>query len=215
MDGHLWPLTERVGMIGLAISLVGAAGCTSTPALGPDGSSASGVSGAAAAGGGGGSAVGTDAGPGVDCGPPYESAPCRADSDCRSAYLVCVPPDYETIELCRDPDAGVVPDPACPLFPEYDSAPICPQTVRVTSPVCEVRYQRPCTVDTDCGPVGFACTSGRCQAPDPAVTCTTAADCPTEWDCYVPCACPGLRETKYCEPPFVEFHCPNCGPVQP
>jgi hypothetical protein len=143
------------------------------------------------------------------CGPPMEFATCRTDSDCRSAYLVCVPPGYVTIQVCRDPDAGVDPGPACPFYPEYDTAPICPRVVNVRSTVCELRYQHPCTVDADCGPEGFTCARGHCQE-KPIMGCSTAADCPAEWDCYAPCACSGVRAVKSCEPPFVEFHCPVC-----
>jgi hypothetical protein len=148
---------------------------------------------------------------GADCGPPMELAPCRADSDCRSAYLMCVTPDYVTITVCRDPeqtDAGVF-DPACPSFPELASAPTCPGTVDVTSTVCEARYKRPCTVDADCGPTGFTCTSGRCETKQPSITCSTEADCPAEWGCYAPCSCTATGP-KVCEPPFIELHCPGC-----
>jgi hypothetical protein len=139
-------------------------------------------------------------------------AACRRDTDCRSAYLICVPPDYVTIEVCRDPDSGAdasAADYACPVFPELFTGPICPHNVNVTSTVCEVRYQRPCAVDADCGPVGFSCMSGRCEQ-KPFVRCSSAADCPMEWDCYVPCGCPGIRDTKSCQPPFVDYHCPEC-----
>lgn len=158
---------------------------------------------------GSGGAIGLPA----DCGPPRESAPCRVDSDCRSEYLVCVPPD-KTIEICREPDGGADGNPACPAFPELSSAPICPQTVGITSTACAIRYQRPCAADSDCGPAGFSCVAGQCQTPEPAVPCSTAADCPKEWDCYVPCACSGVRETETCEPPFAVFHCPNCVTVE-
>jgi hypothetical protein len=148
----------------------------------------------------------------VDCGPPTETAPCRTDFDCRSAYLVCVPPDYVTIELCRDPDAGADPSPACPVFPQYATAPSCPQTVRVTSTVCEVRYQRPCTVDSDCGPAGFMCAGGGCRQTQSGAPCNSASDCPTGWQCYAPCACStsGVAATSVCEPPFAQFGCPAC-----
>jgi hypothetical protein len=146
----------------------------------------------------------------TDCGPPMELAPCRFDSDCRSAYLVCVLPDYVTITLCRDPDADV--EPACASFPELSTAPTCPATVQVTSTVCEVRYQRACTVDADCSPAGFMCLDGRCQR-QPGMPCTTDSECPNEWRCYAPCACPGTQETKVCEPPFAEFGCPECAPI--
>jgi hypothetical protein len=174
------------------------------------GGAAGGAPGGAAGGATGGAPGASTDGGSVDCGPPMRLAPCRTNSDCRSAYLVCVPPDYVTIELCRDPDAGVEPDPACPFSPEFSTAPICPQTVRVTSPVCEVRYQRPCTVDGDCGPAGFICTTGSCQWPDPPGPCASASECPAEWSCSAPCACPGTVAMKVCEPPFAEFHCPPC-----
>jgi hypothetical protein len=150
---------------------------------------------------------------GVDCGPPMQFAPCRVDSDCHSAYLVCVAPDYATLTVCRDPnepesDAGV--DPACPTFAELATAPICPQSVRVTSSVCEIRYQRDCATDADCGPA-FVCSGSRCQQASSAVACATAADCPAEWDCAAPCACTA-GAPKSCLPPFAEFHCPACSP---
>ena len=189
-------------------------------ALSPGGAAAGGSSGGAAggspvaddAGGARGISEAPDGGAPTDCGPPTETAPCRTDSDCRSAYLICVPPDYETIELCRDPDAGVDPFPACPSFPAYATAPICPQTVRVTSTVCEVRYQRPCTVDSDCGPAGFMCVGGGCRQTLSGAPCNSASDCPTEWQCYAPCACPtsGIAATTVCVPPFAQFGCPAC-----
>jgi len=145
-----------------------------------------------------------------DCGPPMELAPCRGDSDCHSAYLVCVPPDYVGVTVCRNPDVGATRNPACLSYPELATAPLCPTTVKVTSAICEVRYQRPCTMDADCGAIGFTCMSGRCERALASTPCNSASDCPAEWDCYVPCACPGIRDAKVCEPPFVEFNCPEC-----
>jgi hypothetical protein len=141
-----------------------------------------------------------------DCG-PMENLPCRFDSDCRDAYLACVPPGYVTIDVCRDP--VIQTDPACPYYAVESSAPLCPQTVQVTSTVCEVRYQHPCTIDTDCGPAGFTCVNTGCQ-PQTSAACETAADCPTGWECYVPCACPGVRDAKFCQPPFAVSFCPAC-----
>jgi hypothetical protein len=197
-----WPVLTR-RRLPLAIAALAAASCQSShPLQGSDGDSDPAVSFATPDGS-------PDAGASADCGPPMEFAPCRFDPDCRSAYLVCVPPDV-TITLCRDPDAGV--DPTCPSFPEFSTAPVCPATVQVTSTVCEVRYQRPCTVDADCGPAGFTCMGGRCQQ-QTGRQCTTASECPNEWGCYAPCGCPGTLETTVCEPPFAEFRCPACAPI--
>jgi hypothetical protein len=82
-----------------------------------------------------------------------------------------------------------------------------PQSVDVTSTDCEARHKRPCTVDGDCGPTGFTCTSGRCETKQPRVACATAADCPAAWGCYAPCGCTGA-EPKVCEPPFIELTLP-------
>ena len=145
-----------------------------------------------------------------DCGPPTPSTPCRTDADCGDPYLICVPTDYGSVTVCRYPDQDAGINPACPSFPVLAAAPICPTMVQVTSPVCEIRYQRQCTVDTDCGPAGFTCTDGGCNtlAADSGKACATAADCPTGWDCYVSCPCPITNDTKTCMPPFaVNFGC--------
>jgi hypothetical protein len=144
------------------------------------------------------------------CGDPMPYLPCDRDSDCRNPYLACGAPTT-TLTGCRDVDAGA--DPACPqVAAAFDNLPVCPATAPITHDVCNVRYQSPCVADTDCGPAGFTCASGRCQERQTAA-CASASDCPTGWDCYVPCECPGLRETKACEPPFAELGCPLC-PVQ-
>jgi hypothetical protein len=184
------------------VSLVAAAGCSSSHPLDDGTGGALGPSDGAA-----GDRPASNA---ADCGPPQPLAPCRADSDCHSAYLVCAAPNV-TITFCRDADAGTTADPACPSFPELADAPICPRWVQITSNVCDVRFQLPCTVDGDCGPTGFQCMSGRCNQ-SASMPCTTDADCPNEWACYAPCACHG-GEPKVCEPPFIEIHCPNCGPL--
>ena len=139
------------------------------------------------------------------CPVPTFLSPCRVDSDCQNPYLVCE--RSGGVIACRDPQATV--NPACPPLVDMTNVPACPMTEPAPFPVCTVRYQLPCTVDTDCGPV-FTCTRGRCQSAPTATTCSTAADCPTAWDCYAPCACPGTAGTKVCEPPFAVFNCPAC-----
>jgi hypothetical protein len=184
----------------LALALLGAAaGCSASHS--PEGADA-----ALAPGDGLDAEEGPDL---VACGPPRELAPCRVDSDCRSAYLVCAAP-IATIELCRDPDAGPPVNPACLSWPEWSDAPPCPHTVPVTSNVCDVRYQVPCAVDADCGP-GITCTGGRCDV-HATSPCLTTFDCPGEWVCSAGCGCTP-DAPKFCFPPFVEFRCPECPPV--
>jgi hypothetical protein len=86
--------------------------------------------------------------------------------------------------------------------------------VDVTSTVCEARYKRSCAVDADCGPAGFTCMGGSCRRGQTDVACTTAADCPAEWECYAACGCTD-QAPKSCQPPFITFHCPLCPPVAP
>jgi hypothetical protein len=202
------PLADADGALGPGGAAVGGTG----GALGPSGAAGGATTDEADAGAAHGPSGTADGAP-ADCGPPMETAPCRTDSDCRSAYLVCVPPDYVTVTICRDPNAS--PDPSCPVFPELSAAPICPQTIRVTSTICEVRYQRPCTVDSDCGPAGYMCVSGGCRQTLSGAACNSASDCPTEWDCYAPCACPGsgVSAKTVCVPPFAQFGCPECPAV--
>lgn len=144
----------------------------------------------------------------ADCGPPEPYTPCRTDADCGNPYLVCAPPGSTTITVCRDPGQDPVINPACPSFAILAAAPLCPAQANVTSTVCDIRYQRPCTVDADCGPAGFMCQDEQCQWT--STTCTTAADCPTGWDCYVSCPCPGIRDTPTCMPPFAFSSCGAC-----
>jgi hypothetical protein len=196
-----------------------AAGCQSAPALELDG----GVAGRSGSDGAPG--VGSDGAPdGGACGDPYASssmplALCAVDSDCHSAYLYCGPPQG-TVIFCRDADAAI--DRCTPRV--LVDAPICPDTVQITDHLCGVRYQRPCQVDSDCGPA-FTCVAGAaspcaagspcgmCQWP-PSAVCETKADCPNEWDCYAACACPGTPNAQTtCHPPFAIFHCPECAPT--
>jgi hypothetical protein len=195
-------LGEMRGGAAWMVSVAAIAACSAThPLAGPDATDAA-------------DAGAPDAASSEACGPPMELLPCRTDSDCRSAYLVCVPPDYATVTLCVEPDASLEPDcPDAPVFPELSTAPLCPREVQVTSPVCEVRWQRPCAADSDCGPAGFVCTDGRCRH-DAAPACTTASDCPAEWLCSAPCACPGTQVTTTCQPPFAIYRCPACAPVR-
>jgi hypothetical protein len=180
------------------------------------------VTGAAGATGSGGTAGGAGAPDAGACGDPYASssmplAPCAVDSDCHSNYLFCGPPQA-TVEACRDANEAVDD---CPP-PGFADLPSCPVTKRITANLCGIRYQRPCNVDSDCGP-GFTCivsgastcpagsSCGMCQPP-PATACVTKADCPKEWDCGAPCACTPNAQT-YCIPPFEEFRCPECAPT--
>jgi hypothetical protein len=180
--------------------------------------SATGSAGATGSGGTPGGDGARDAGA---CGDPYANssmpmAPCAVDSDCHSAYLFCGPPQ-DTVEGCRDADAAV--DDCAP--PAFADLPICPATKRITANLCGIRYQRPCQVDSDCGP-GFTCgpsdasmcpagsPCGTCQEP-PLATCVTKANCPKGWDCYDPCPCPTMPNAQtYCYPPFAGFNCPAC-----
>ena len=167
---------------------------------------------------------GSDSAPDVSaCGDRFASssmplAPCLVDSDCHSAYLFCGPP-LGTVTFCRDADAAVD---ECAVAAFVDP-PTCPAVKYITDDLCGVRYQRPCKVDSECGP-GFMCDAsaagtcptgspagtpcGRCQAPPPQ-TCVTKADCPKEWDCNAGCACTPDAQT-YCIPPFEIFRCPSC-----
>ena len=196
--------------------LVVLAGCSSSHPLGGADASV----GAGGDGGGDGTVeagssveAGTADRTGADCGPPMPLIPCRTNSDCRSAYLICEPPKNETLEFCRDPDAGVDPSMNdCPIYPEAIGAPICPHSVQITSPVCEVRYLRPCVVDADCGPAGFTCVSSHCD--DGAFKpCGSDSDCSPEWQCSVGCGCPGADAGTHCFPPFIVLRCPNCAPT--
>jgi hypothetical protein len=193
----------RVRSIGLAIlCLTALTGCESHPALDH----------------GDGAVTGTgpaDGAPSVEvgaCPAPIPTSPCRVDSDCQNPYLVCERPNGGVF-VCRDAQAAV--DPTCPSLVDATDVPTCPMTVPVPYSVCIVRYQRPCTVETDCGPAGFTCAGGRCQGSGTLTTCSTAADCPRAWDCYAPCACPGTEGAKVCEPPFAEFGCPACAATRP
>jgi hypothetical protein len=199
---------------GLAALLAVAASCQSSPALYLDAAAADG------AGGDGAPDVGA-------CGDPYASssmpfAPCAVDSDCHNPYLFCGPPQA-TLIACRDADAAVDNCAAS----TFSDLPICPATTVITDNLCGIRYQRPCKVDSDCGP-GFTCDSsgasstcptgspagtpcGRCQAP-PFAACVTKADCPKEWDCNAGCGCTPDAQT-YCFPPFECFRCPLCPPI--
>jgi hypothetical protein len=205
-----------VGSAG-APKIAGAAGMTSMT-----GSAGTHVTGSAGATGSGGTAAGDGAPDAGACGDPYANsstpfAPCAVDSDCHSAYLFCGTPQGN-LEACRDVDAAVDD---CPP-PGFADLPICPVTKMITANLCGVRYQRPCNVDSDCGP-GFTCNlsgastcpagspCGMCQTP-PATACVTKADCPKEWDCYAPCACTPNAQT-YCLAPFAEFRCPQCAPT--
>lgn len=193
---------HHVQSIGLAIlCLTALASCESPPALGR-------VDGSATLTGPADGAPGADVG---ECPAPIPSSPCRVDSDCQNPYLVCERPNGGVF-VCRDPQAVV--DLACPSLVDATNVPTCPTTEPVPYSVCTVRYQRPCTVDMDCGPAGFMCTGGRCEGAGSLTTCSTAADCPAAWDCYAPCACPGIEGTKVCEPPFAEFGCPACVPTR-
>jgi hypothetical protein len=181
-----------------------------------------GVTGTAGATGSGGTTGGNGAPDAGGCGDPYANssmpmAPCAADSDCHSAYLFCGAPQA-TVEGCREANAPV--DDCAP--PAFADLPICPATKRITANLCGIRYQRPCNIDSDCGP-GFTCgpsdvsmcpagsPCGTCQAP-PRAVCVTKADCPSDWDCYAPCACAANAQT-YCFAPFEVFRCPECAPI--
>jgi hypothetical protein len=189
-----------VRSLGLAVLwLTALASCESAPAIDGVGTSAP-RTGAADG------AVGAEVGA---CPAPIPASPCRVDSDCQNPYLACERPSGGVF-VCRDPQAVV--DPACPSLVDATNVPTCPTTEPVPYSVCTVRYQRPCAVDTDCGPAGFTCTGGRCQGTGTLTTCSKAADCPTAWDCYAPCACPGTEATKVCEPPFAQF---GCQPARP
>ena len=209
--------TRATGAAG-ATSGTGTAGATNVP--GAAGTTY--VTGSAGATGSGGTADGGGAPDAGACGDPYANsstpfAPCAVDSDCQSAYLFCGPPQG-TVDACRDADAAV-DDCAPPAFAEL---PFCPMTKLITANLCGIRYQRPCNVDSDCGP-GFTCTlsgantcpagssCGKCQT-RPATACVTKADCPKEWDCYAPCACTPNAQT-YCIAPFEMFGCPACAPI--
>jgi hypothetical protein len=190
------------------------AGCSSSHPLEDDGGT-EGLSGPTADAGadrfGSAGGDGADAGAGApDCGPPEPYIPCRTDADCGNPYLVCLPTGNDSVTVCRDPDQDAGINPACPSYAVWAAAPLCPTDETVTSPVCQIRYQRQCTVDTDCGPAGFTCTASGCSflAADSGKECATAADCPTGWLCYVDCPCPGTSDTKTCIPPFaVDFGC--------
>jgi hypothetical protein len=149
---------------------------------------------------------GGDAGGGA-CPAPIPTSPCRADSDCQNPYLVCEHPTGGVF-VCRDPEAVV--DPACASPVPLTNLPICPTTEPVPYDVCLVRYQRPCAVAADCGPAGFACTRGTCEGTPASSSCTTAAECPTGWDCVTPCPCPSREAGRTCEPPFAVVNCPAC-----
>jgi hypothetical protein len=207
------------------ILLLVAAGCSSAHPLAEDGGDTSGLGGPAVDAGGdlaafvdgssrndsgslGPADALSDANQGTDCGPPEPYTPCRTDADCGNPFLVCVPPDYTTVTVCRDPGQDAAINPACPSFAVWATAPLCPAEADVTSPVCEIRYQRVCSIDSDCGPAGFTCMGGRCQWT--STPCATVADCPTGWDCYVSCPCAGIRDTKTCMPPFAISYCGNC-----
>jgi len=194
--------TVRISICCLALAWAATApGCNSAPALdSADGSSL--------LNGHGDDAAGADVGA---CPPPIPTSPCRVDSDCKNRFLVCESPTGGVF-VCRDPEAVV--DLSCPS-PQVDTSkvPSCPATVPVPYSVCQVRYQLPCAVDKDCGPAGFTCVGGRCQGSAPTNVCATAADCPTGWECYAPCACPGVDAGTVCEPPFAVFGCPACGPA--
>jgi hypothetical protein len=95
-----------------------------------------------------------------------------------------------------------------------------PGPTPITANLCGIRYQRPCNVDSDCGPA-FTCTfssacaagstCGTCRV-EPGTPCVTSADCPKEWDCYAPCACTNAQ--TICVAPFERFGCPECAPIQ-
>ncbi len=211
----------------------GAAGATSGSAGATSGSGTAGATGIAGTPNVSGSAGATGSGAETDgdggdgaadagaCGDPYANssmplAPCAVDSDCHSAYLFCGAPQG-TVDACRDADAAV--DDCAP--PAFADLPICPMTKQITANLCGIRYQRPCNIDSDCGP-GLTCDlsgastcpagpCGTCQTPPPAA-CVTNADCPKEWDCYAACACTPNEQT-HCFPPFEIFHCPECAPT--
>jgi hypothetical protein len=191
--------TRRVAAV---LTLAAVAGCQSSPPLvNADGASTS-PDGLANA----------DQDPDVGaCASPVPDSPCRVDSDCHNAYLVCARPDVTTL-ICRDPGPGPAAEPACPSPVDLTTIPICPTTEPIPFNVCNVRYERHCTVAADCGPAGFTCEAGSCRQQVVAPTCTTASDCPTDWDCYAPCPClsSGSSEAKVCEPPFALFSCPAC-----
>jgi hypothetical protein len=220
----------------LAATLVVVAGCGSSGPLDVDAGSSGGGGLAAAgrvggeagasAGGGAGGRAGASAGGGagadVDagCPDPYAQSsqpddPCAVDSDCQSNFLACRP---TTVDVCRDANDGALPAACVP--PALANVPVCPTTAPVTLGLCAVRYQLPCTVDSDCGPAGFSCSSGSCQQ-DSGGPCETDTDCLIGWSCYVPCPCPSPPSTEppqppqppqqaSCEPPFATFACPAC-----
>jgi hypothetical protein len=149
-------------------------------------------------------------GPEAGCPAPGPLTPCRIDSDCRNPFLACERPSGGVFS-CRDPEATA--DLACPSLVDLSNIPICPTTAPVTYAVCTISYQRPCSVESDCGPAGFVCEGGRCQGSQSVMACTSATECPTGWDCYAPCPCPTAdagTPTKVCEPPFAAFGCPAC-----
>jgi len=61
-------------------------------------------------------------------------------------------PPQATVEACRGADAAV-DDCVAPAFADL---PICPATKKITANLCGIRYQRPCNLDSDCGP-DFTC----------------------------------------------------------
>jgi hypothetical protein len=222
-------------LVSVVITVTTLACADSKPLTVDGGASVGGASGSAGTTGGTGSA-GTTSGTGSAgtvggtggapdagvCGDPYANssmplAPCAVDSDCHSAYLFCGPP-LGTVEGCRDADAAAD---NC-VAPALSDLPICPTTVRITANLCGIRYQRPCNIDSDCGP-GFTCDlsgastcpvgspCGTCQAP-PQAACVTKSDCPKEWDCYASCGCSPTAPT-FCFPPFEIFRCPECPPT--
>ena len=92
---------------------------------------------------------------------------------------------------------------------------------------CAIRYDRPCTVDSDCGPAGYICTPAcpdagsascsaclggtscnHCVVNAPSTPCTSDDQCLTGWSCYDLCNT-GNPATLACRPPFLISLCVN------
>jgi hypothetical protein len=131
-----------------------------------------------------------------------EGMPCDTSTDCGNDFLVCVPTH---VEVCAYP---------------------CDASTPTVLNLCQVRYQLPCQIDSDCG-AGFTCAedaeavcslvTGSCmhysRCRSQYTLCTSDGNCPKGWSCYSPgpayCGpngCdPDAGPPKACYPPFAEF----------
>jgi hypothetical protein len=129
--------------------------------------------------------------------------PCDTAADCGDDFLVCVP---KTVYVCTDPCDGSTP---------------------AVLNLCEVRYQLPCQIDSDCG-AGFTCVedaeavcsliAGNCthysRCRSQYTLCASDGECPKGWSCYSPgpatCGPSGCDRDagppKACYPPFAIFN---------